>query len=133
MHENEMEMYSDLQELFRIEYYYLKNVLNELEYPCDDLKLVLTIKRAYDVICKYTGYEGNYNPDYQSAVISLALTYFQNDRVKFDLIKGNKNIKSVTQGVRSTTYGDSEITIDVDGLTPDVRAMLPYPKLKVFG
>lgn len=133
MTENEVKVYWRYYDIFNIEYDYIGQMFDDSNIDYDQYKLMLTIKRAYDAICRYTGYEGEYNPDYQMATISLAITYFQNDRVKFEMIKGNKPIKSITQGSRAVAYGENEIAIDDDGLTPDVRAMLPLPKLRVFG
>lgn len=98
-----------------------------------DYQLALSIDRAYKAIMKYTGIdEATYSGQFTSAVISLALHYFNNDRIKNQSANGERIVSSMTQGSRTVSYSSPMIAIGSDGLTDDVRAMLPLPKLKVL-
>lgn len=80
----------------------------------------------------YTGWE-TFDERYVSAWISLTISYFNNDKYKNDISNGKQMKASQTQGSRSETYINTSTTnINTDGLTDDVKAMLPFPRLKVF-
>lgn len=90
------------------------------------------IDRAEIAIMTYTGWE-MFDERYVSAWISLAISYFNNDKYKNETASGKQMKASQTQGSRSETYINTSTTnMNVDGLTDDVKAMLPLPRLKVF-
>lgn len=79
----------------------------------------------------YTGWE-IFDERYASAWISLAISYYNNDKQKKDIASGIQMKASQTQGSRFETYVDNTKSIDSNGLTEDVKVMLPFPRLKVF-
>jgi hypothetical protein len=62
----------------------------------------------------------------------ITIAYFNNDTVKNKSAKGERLITQQSQGSRSATYTNASISIDSDGLTNEVKAALPLPKLKVL-
>jgi hypothetical protein len=97
----------------------------------DDEVIALAVDKAIKSICKYTGWT-EFDINYHSALITLAITYLNNDRATYSSTKGERITKSVTQGARAESYDTPFIPLDSNGLTDQVKAMLPYPKLKVI-
>lgn len=79
----------------------------------------------------YTGWD-IFDERYISAWVSLSIAYYNQSKYQNDMANGKQIKASQTQGSRSETYVTSIKNIDSAGLTEDVRAMLPFPKLKVY-
>ena len=80
---------------------------------------------------KYTGWSA-IETGYEPIVASLALSYLMSDTQTARLFIGNPVISQQSQGSRSATYKANTTTFGEDGLTSEVKAALPLPKLKVF-
>lgn len=111
-----------------------------LEYDClissfstqKDINILLSIDKAYKAICKYCGWDIVPN-EYVSATIQLATLYL-NDKVNINKsVDGERQITQFTEGSRSKAFSSIVTTvINSDGLTDDIKAMLPLPKLRCF-
>jgi hypothetical protein len=97
----------------------------------NDIPIALSVDKAYKAIMKYTGWD-TFNSDYITAVYNLTTAYFNNDTVNSKSAKGERLITQQSQGSRSATYSNATISLDSDGLTNEVKAALPLPKLKVL-
>lgn len=96
-----------------------------------DIPITAAVDKAYKAILKYTGWD-TFNSDYMTVLYDLAITYFNNGTVNSKSAKGERIITQQSQGSRSATYSNASINIDSDGLTDEVKAALPLPKLKVL-
>jgi len=123
---------TDLETKYTVEYQYLSERFLTDGLIADQNSLLLSIDKAYKAICKYIGFEDAYDGTYMAETICLADAYFNLDILNRDLLKGNRTVTQMAQGSRSVTYGSAKIELDSYGLTEDVRAMLPIPKLKVI-
>jgi len=111
-----------------------------LEYDCiissfstqKDINILLSIDKAYKAICKYCGWDIVPN-EYVSATIQLATLYL-NDIINVNKsVDGEKSVSQKVQGSRSIAFSSIKTTvINSDGLTDDIKAMLPLPKLRCF-
>lgn len=112
---------------------YLEAYLNDKQITYNENDLVIDIDHAYKAICNYTDYNSsNFNPDYTIPLIKLSLIYFQNGQIQKSIISGDKQITQYTEGSRSVTYKSSVMEIDSDGLTSEIRVMLPKPGIRIF-
>lgn len=122
---------NDLNIKYTDELKIIKSIL-EISDESKDTMIVLSIDKAYKAITNYTGWQ-ILNMEYITAVYSLAIAYYNNDCLKYKKAKGEHIITQQTQGSRGISFGESQISIDSDGLTDDVKSMLPLPLLKVIG
>lgn len=120
----------DLKIEYQDELTAIKSIL-EISDTSKDVSVILAIDKAYKSIMRYTGWI-LFNAEYVSALYSLAIVYYNNDTVNTRTAKGERIMTQKTQASRSATYINPSINIDSDGLTNDVRAMLPFPALKVL-
>lgn len=113
----------------------ISNIKTLLSIPSDDksndVTIALSVDKAYKVILKYTDWV-NFNSEYISTLYDLAVVYLNNDSIKKKTATGDRFITQQSQGSRSVTYSNAKISIDADGLTDQVKAVLPLPKLKVI-
>lgn len=117
---------------YDVEYLYLSEEFTTDSIPFTKNKLLINIDKAYKAICKYLDYAGDKTEEYILPTISLTKAYFNIDKINTDLVKGNRSVTQMSQGSRSVTYRKPTIEIDSEGLTEDVKAMLPLPKLRVI-
>ncbi len=96
----------------------------------NDLQILYAIDKACKCILKYTGWTV-FDTLYTPALIALATAYINNDKFKYQVMDGHMIQASKTQGSRSESYLSPVVSLDSDGLTIEVKAMLPLPKLKV--
>lgn len=94
-----------------------------------EMSILLAIDAAYKNILKYTGWD-IFNTDYIGTVYSLAIAYYNNDSVNKNSAVGKRAITQKTDGSRSRTYAKATIELDRNGLIPEVKAILPLPKLR---
>lgn len=124
----------DLQEKYSSELEYIKSVmLGNSDFSPDDNILLASIDRAYTAIRNYLHLEANDDlTPYFVAATTLAIVYYTNNVVVNGKAAGTRTITQKSQGSRSITYGSANIELDAQGLTADVKALLPKPKLRVF-
>lgn len=91
----------------------------------------MAIDRAVKAIVHYTGWTA-IEVGYESVVASLALSYLMADTQTARLFMDKPFISQQSQGSRSATYKTSVATFDESGLTAEVKAALPLPRLKVL-
>ena len=111
-----------------------------MEYDClitsfstlDDYDILIAIDKAYKVICKYCDW--NIVPtDYILATVQLATMYLNSNLNLNKSLSGVKQVNQITQGSRSVSYGTiKSLEIGSDGLSADIKAMLPLPKMRCF-
>lgn len=94
-----------------------------------DIPIALAIDKTYKAIFKYTGWD-TFNADYMSTLYSLSIAYYNNENINNNSAIGKRAVTQKTDGSRSRTYAKANIEIDADGLTQEVKAMLPLPKLR---
>lgn len=81
--------------------------------------------RAYMCICKYLNCD-ELPGGLETAVEALTVSY-----IRLDTMAANGVVTQQTQGSRSASYSYGNFdSIDADGLTTSVKAMLPLPKLR---
>lgn len=108
----------------------IKNILGLTNSNLDEL-IGYSMSRAELAILAYTGWN-TIEEKYVPAWIGLSIAYFNQSKYQADIANGKQIKASQTQGSRSESYVHTVKTIDSDGLTEDVRLMLPLPRLKVF-
>lgn len=124
--------FTELTTKYQVEISDIKNLLTIAGTDdSKDIPIALSVDKSYKSILKYTGWD-TFNMDYIAAVYDLAIAYFNNDTVNTKTAKGERLITQQSQGSRSATYSNASISIDSDGLTNEVKAALPLPKLKVL-
>lgn len=125
---------ADLQEKYSSELEYIKSVmLGNSDFAPDDNILLASIDRAYTAIRNYLYLEADADiKPYYVAAATLAITYYTNSIVVNNKAAGTRTVTQKSQGSRSITYGSATIEIDSSGLTADVKALLPKPKLRVL-
>ncbi len=96
----------------------------------DEGKAIL-MHKAYTAICNYLGYKIAID-DCIEALAELTKVYIYADIQDKKALAGDKDITQQTQGSRSTTYARKIISLDKNGLTEMVKAILPVPRMKVF-
>lgn len=123
---------TDLKTKYQSEITDIKTLLSiTVDDTSTDIPIAVAVDKAYMAILKYSGWD-TFNSEYIAAVYDLAIAYFNNDTVNTKTAKGERLITQQSQGSRSATYSNASINIDSDGLTGEVKAMLPLPKLKVL-
>ncbi|MCI1964519.1 MAG: hypothetical protein LKJ17_00050 [Oscillospiraceae bacterium] len=124
--------FTDLTTKYQSEISDIKTLLSMTsDDTSNDIPIALSTDKAYKAILKYTEWD-TFDTDYLTSLYDLAIAYFNNDSIKSKAAKGERMITQQTQGSRSATYQKSEISIDTDGLTDSIKAVLPLPKLKVI-
>lgn len=104
----------------------IKDLLQSEGITIIDTKVSLIVDNAYNAICKYLGVSSEtFNNEYFTATVQLSIVYY-------NLPTGFDKVTSKTQGARSQTISTTYSSIDSDGLTQQVKSMLPLPRLKVL-
>ena len=127
-----MKIYSELKEKYTKEFELLSEQFTDEDINYTENKLLLAIDKAYTVITKYLNYTGEKTEDYIIPTITLAETYFLSDKLNKELVKGDRPITQMSQGSRSVTYGRANKELDSNGLTEEVKALLPLLLLRVI-
>lgn len=109
----------------------LLTIQNILGLTNMDMLIIYSINRAELAILSYTGWD-IIEEIYAPAWISLSISYFNQSKYQTDIANGKQIKASQTQGSRSESYVNTITMINTDGLTEDVRAMLPLPRLKAY-
>ncbi|MPM89225.1 hypothetical protein SDC9_136333 [bioreactor metagenome] len=97
----------------------------------DDAVIALSLDKAQKAIMQYTLWAA-FDEEYISALIALAIQYLNNDKTRAKAANGERSVSMQTQGSRTVSYTSPVIEFSKDGLSEDVRAMLPRPKLRVL-
>lgn len=112
---------------------YLQSVFNDLGIVANESILVVKIDNAYTAIRNYLRLDKIADvSDYFTAACELATAYYNNAMRDLNKLSGEKIIVQQSQGSVSQTYETGKQTFDVNGLTDAVKAMLPYPPVRVF-
>ena len=100
--------------------------------------LLVEVDKAWHVICYFIGAAYDLKDTktlekYSTILADLAKVYMNNTLYLMNKMKGEKT--SISEGSLSISYSGAEsISIDADGLTPEIRAMLkPRHYFHVFG
>ncbi|MEA4921393.1 MAG: hypothetical protein VB078_10810 [Clostridiaceae bacterium] len=122
--------------LYENEYDLLKNMILDstgttFDDPIIKRDVLMSIDRAVKAILRYTGWV-DMKTGYESVVCTLAMDYLMTNTQIYRLFMGKPIMSAQTQGSRSATYKADMPTIDGNGLTAEVKAALPLPRLKVF-
>lgn len=130
----------DLMEKYGVELEYLNGLFayydmvtgNNVE--TDTEEAVLALDRAWRAICTYEwwDYETKDPAPYRNIILSLAKTYYQNERINNCAIAGQAQVTQKTQGSRSITFRNSAVELDSDGMTAEIKRALPPRKLRVL-
>lgn len=97
-------------------------------YPnVDDKLLELYIKYASQFLKDYLNND-DFTIEYIQEHYGFVIVQMVGNAVEFKLSGNMSNVKSMTQGNRSVTFGDgSQFTI-----TDDMVAVLPYPYIRMY-
>ena len=96
---------------------------NTVDAPCPVIES--TIRRAYLSICNYLWC------DELPRGLEPAVEVLSTSLLKVETVAKSGLVTQQTQGSRSVSYSyGSAHTIDADGLTSGVRAMLPPPRMR---
>lgn len=99
-------------------------ILLNLNDDSQDRLLEIYIRRAVTTIKNYLNND-KFTPEYiqehfQDAIIAMVVNAYK--------IKGNENIKSMTQGNRSVTYAENTAFY----ITDDIANLLPTPCIRMW-
>ena len=109
---------------------YLNSLFSELGITVKNTILVVSIDNAYTAIKNYLRLNADADcAAYFSAACELATAYYNNELVALKKASGARAVTQKTEGSRSATFGQMEITIDNRGVTDKVKALLPYPPI----
>ena len=97
----------------------------------DETDKIILMHKAYKAICNYLGYGINIELCVE-ALTELTKAYIYIDIKDKKALSGKTDITQQSQGSRSVTYSKNTISIDNNGLSDTVKALLPKPKLKVW-
>ena len=126
-------MIETLKTKYANEIEYLQSVFNDLGIVANDSILVVKIDNAYTAIRNYLRLEQTADVSkYFTAACELATAYYNNAMRDLKKLSGEKIIVQQSQGSVSQTYETGKQTFDANGLTESVKAMLPYPPVRVF-
>ena len=93
--------------------------------------IIHSVDIAHHKIMDYMNWN-EYNNAYIMAKVTLAMAYFNFNINIAKSLSGNQKLSSYSEGNRTESYKDTDALFDEYGLTPEVRAMLPKPRIKVF-
>lgn len=126
-------MIETLKTKYANELEYLQSVFNDLGVTANDSILVVKIDNAYTAIRNYLRLDKTADvSEFFTAACELATAYFNNAMRDLKKLSGEQIIVQQSQGSVSNTYETSKQTFDNNGLTDAVKAMLPYPPVRVF-
>lgn len=127
-------MIETLKEKYAKELAYLQSLFADL--GVDTLKesiLMDAVNRAYVAIRNYLRLDENEDVTiYFDAAVTLAKAYYNNSIIELNKATGKRTVTQKSQGSRSITYGTATTEIDNNGLTADVKALLPLPRIKFY-
>lgn len=127
-------MIETLKEKYAKELAYLQSLFADL--GVDNLKesiLMDAVNRAYIAIRNYLRLDDNEDVTiYFDAAVALAKAYYNNSIIELNKATGKRTVTQKSQGSRSITYGTATTEIDNNGLTADVKALLPLPRIKFY-
>lgn len=127
-------MIETLKEKYARELAYLQSLFADL--GVDTLKesiLMDAVNRAYIAIRNYLRLDENEDVTiYFDAAVALAKAYYNNSIIELNKATGKRTVTQKSQGSRSITYGTATTEIDNNGLTADVKALLPLPRIKFY-
>lgn len=127
-------MIETLKEKYAKELAYLQSLFADL--GVDTLKesiLMDAVNRAYIAIRNYLRLDDNEDVTiYFNAAVALAKAYYNNSIIELNKATGKRTVTQKSQGSRSITYGTATTEIDNNGLTADVKALLPLPRIKFY-
>lgn len=126
-------MIETLKTKYANEIEYLQSVFNDLGITANESILVVKIDNAYTAIRNYLRLDKTADvSEYFTAACELATSYYNNAMRDLKKLSGEKIIVQQSQGSVSNTFESSKQTFDANGLTESVKAMLPYPPVRVF-
>ena len=102
-------------------------VLLNINSDKEDVKLKLYIKIAVTLIKEYLNND-NFNDSYIEENFNMAIVIIVCNAYEFKKSGSSGNIKSMTQGGRSITYGNDKGFY----ITDEIKQMLPTPFVKSF-
>lgn len=107
----------------------LENIKTLLNIATDkeDSKLIIYISMAVTLIKKYLNNDA-FDDSYIEENFSMAIVLIVTNAFECKKNGSGGNIKSMTQGSRSVTYGDDKAFC----INDDVKAILPIPYIKLF-
>lgn len=112
---------------------YLQSVFDDFGIVANESILVVKIDNAYTAIRNYLRLDKTADvKEYFTSACELATAYYNNAMRNFKKLSGEKIIVQQSQGSVSQTYETGKQTFDANGLTDAVKAMLPYPPIRVF-
>lgn len=126
-------MIETLKTKYADELEYLQSVFNDIGIVANDSILVVKIDNAYTAIRNYLRLDDTADvKEYFTAACELATAYYNNAMRDLKKLSGEQIIVQISNGSVSNTYESSKQTFDANGLTDAVKAMLPYPPVRVF-
>lgn len=117
--------FTDLSNKYWLEIQAIEAMFLEENVTLNRNNMLISIDDAYNAITRYLHFTEEYNGAYRAATIKLAIVYY-------NLPKGNAVITQKTQGSRSQTISKTNSGLDSDGLTIEVKSILPLPTLRVI-
>lgn len=126
-------MLEELKTKYETELQYLETVFSENGISANESILVVQINKAYTAIRNYLRMDDTEDATaYFDAAVDLATVYYNNYMVTLNKTAGRKTTSQKSMGSCSITYSSGEIVLDKYGLTEAVKAVLPYPPIRVF-
>jgi hypothetical protein len=117
--------FTELSNKYWLEIQAIEAIFLEENVTLNRNNMLISIDNAYKAITRYLHFADEYNGAYRAATIKLTIVYY-------NLPKGNAVITQKTQGSRSQTISTASSGLDSDGLTMEVKSILPLPILRVI-
>lgn len=125
--------FSTLAEKYSAELSYIDALFKREGITYEQEDILLALDSAWRAIVRYMWLDTlDYDSNYSTCLIRLALAYYNNSQIEKGNLKGVIRVSQQTQGSRSVTFASNTISIDSNGLTAEVKAMLPVRKLRVL-
>ena len=124
-----IEYLNALQKKYANEFSVIDGLIDD--YEIISSSLYYCIDQAEHKIIDYMNWQ-TYDNAYYMAKITLAMLYYRHNLNIAKEIKGTPALSSYSEGSRSETYKGTDIEFDDDGLTAEIKAMLPKPLLRVI-
>ncbi len=110
---------------------YLKTIFDEMGIEFNENIMAVKIDNAYTSIRNYLKIEKTDDvlSEYFTAAVELATVYYNNYIRDLKKLMGETEVVQLTMGSLSNTFATGAITLDNNGLTESVKAILPCPPI----
>ena len=130
----ENDYFSGLEVKFAAELEYLTALFTAEGINISKPEMLVEIDNAWRAIVSYlwVEYASYDSATYFTPVVKLSQVYINNQTVRKSALKGEKQVQQTSQGSMSVSFRNTSVELDSNGLTAEVKAVLPPRKLRVL-